>query len=82
MKDYFEYLDEVPNNVRLVLDKFLWKDGVGYNDCAELVQDLNQVGWTCEYGLDADPYNLQPLPARKKYGYEDMAHLAFALHFL
>lgn len=76
MKDYFEFLDEVPTEVRLVLDKFFWKDNIGYDDCAELVDDLYDVGWTCEYGLDADPYNLRKLEDAN----EDHAHLMWALN--
>jgi len=32
-----------------------------YEDCDLLIQKLNAVGYTCEYGLDAVPYNLTKL---------------------
>ena len=33
----------------------------GYEGCAELVEALEQIGWTCDYGLDGTPIDLQPL---------------------
>lgn len=60
MKDMFEYLEEVPQAVRNVIGKFENSDG-DYSDCKQLVLDLLELGWTCEYYLDAEPYNLRKL---------------------
>jgi hypothetical protein len=59
MKDLFEYPEQQPAKVR----KVLWSYGFchDYEGCQLLVQKLNEVGYTCEYGLDASPYNLTKL---------------------
>ena len=57
--DLFEHIETLPQEVRDVLDKHMedWEDD--YRKCAELVADLEAVGYTCEYGLSAEPYNLR-----------------------
>jgi hypothetical protein len=32
-----------------------------YQGCADLVEALEKIGWTCDYGLDGQPIDLQPL---------------------
>jgi hypothetical protein len=32
-----------------------------YKACADLVEALEKIGWTCDYGLDGTPIDLQPL---------------------
>lgn len=32
-----------------------------YATCQALQDDLEQIGWTCDWGLDAVPYNLREL---------------------
>jgi hypothetical protein len=80
MKDLFDFPELHPTNLR----KVLWSYGCpqDYDGCDVLIQRLNLIGYTCEYGLDASPYNLQRIQSPKKYSYEDMAHMAFALHSL
>lgn len=60
MRDMFEFHEELPIEVQAILNKFCDGDNT-YEKCAELVEALNQVGWTCEYYLDAEPCNLRPL---------------------
>ena len=60
MKDMFEFYDELPIEVKLVLDKYYDFDNT-YENCANLVNDLEQVGWTCDYYLDAEPFDLRKL---------------------
>ena len=33
----------------------------GYKNCALLVEQLNAIGWTCDYGLDGEPYDFNKL---------------------
>lgn len=82
MKDLFEYPELLPANVTEIIERFANEGQFSYERCDQLIDELNAVGYTCEYGLDAMPYNLQRLHSTKKYSYEDMAHLAFALHNL
>jgi hypothetical protein len=59
--DYFDCYDELPEEVQSILNKFRHIDYTDYTDCDNLINDLNKVGWTCEYDLDAVPYNLVKL---------------------
>ena len=59
MKDLFEHYYELPSNVLNVIEGL--DDALSYKDCEALVKELNKLGYTCEYGLDAVPYNLQKL---------------------
>lgn len=56
--DYFDCYDELPEEVQSILNKFR---NIDYTDCDNLINDLNKIGWTCEYYLDAVPYNLVKL---------------------
>lgn len=58
--DLLEYHDKLPASVQLILVKFSDQDN-DYESCSKLVDDLNQVGFTIDYGLDAEPYNLRKL---------------------
>lgn len=80
MIDLFDYPEKHPVKLR----KVLWAYGEtqSYEGCGLLIQKLNAIGYTCEFGLDASPYNLQKIQATRQYSYEDMAHMAFALHSL
>jgi hypothetical protein len=59
MTDLFECTEKQTKEVR----KILWAYGCpqDYEGCDLLIQKLNEVGYTCEYGLDASPYNLTKL---------------------
>lgn len=68
----FEHYDKLPTEVQLVLDKYFEFDYT-YEQCANLVNELEEVGWTCDYYLDAEPYGLRPMSVELKEleGYED-----------
>ena len=72
MKDMFEHYNELPIEVQAVLDKYSEFDNT-YEECANLVADLESVGWTCDYYLDAEPYGLRPIGVELKEleGYEN-----------
>ena len=38
-----------------------------YEDCRKLVDELESVGWTCDYYLDAEPYDLRPIGEPSNY---------------
>ena len=59
-RDLFNHLDEVPQEVLDILEEFE-ENGCTYDNCEILVERLNEVGYTCEYELDAEPYNLTKL---------------------
>lgn len=56
--DLFEQVETLPQEVQDVLKKYENGDFT-YEDCAKLVTELEFVGYTCEYGLDAEPFNLR-----------------------
>lgn len=60
MKDLFESYETLPMNVQEVLSKHSEMEN-DYQSCDELIKDLNEVGYTCDYGLDGIPYELKKL---------------------
>lgn len=52
--DLFETPEKLPQKVKDIIDNFAF-DNI---TCAEFVKQLNEVGYTCQYGLDNIPYNL------------------------
>ena len=58
MKDLFEHQDELPQEVQDIIIKFSDSEN-NYNDCKTLVEELERVGYTCYYGLDASPFGLK-----------------------
>ena len=61
MEDLFEKdFSELPAELVEVLNNHL-NDDFNYTNCSDLVYDLEQIGYTCEYGLGAEPFNLRKL---------------------
>ena len=61
MEDLFEKdFTELPVEVQEVLSNYVYED-FNYESCANLVDDLNSVGYTCEFGLSAEPFGLRKL---------------------
>ena len=58
--DLFEHPEKIPQEVKDVLDEYQLAEN-DYDTCMDLVENLNTVGYTCDYGLDAVPFNLRPL---------------------
>lgn len=60
MVDLFENTNELPKEVRTILENWDF-DFPSYENCQKLVDELNKVGYTCDYGLDGVPYGLSPI---------------------
>ena len=58
--DLFEQHEILPIEVQAILNRHLDGDNT-YEKCASLVAELEAVGYTCEYGLDAEPFGLRKL---------------------
>lgn len=58
MKDLFETPDLIPKEVLDILAQF--EDNT-YEECERILNKLEQIGYTYEYGLDAEPFNLMKL---------------------
>ena len=63
-RDMFDYYDELPIDVQAILDKYSEMDN-NYTNCDKLIDELVEVGWICEYGLSAEPYDLRPMNENK-----------------
>jgi hypothetical protein len=59
-KDLFNTPELLPQEVRNILAKYE-EMGTSYDTCNNLIKELEQVGYTCEYGLDGIPYELQKI---------------------
>ena len=55
--DLFEDIDSLPENVQAVLAKYAGADE-SYTNAEEMLAELEPLGYTFEYGLDALPFNL------------------------
>ncbi len=62
MDDLFETPDLLPIEVKAILDKYSAMDET-YENCEALVSELETVGYTCDYGLDGVPYQLEKIEA-------------------
>lgn len=58
--DLFEQHQTLPQEVQEVLEKYSNEEN-DYNTCEELIKDLNNIGYTCDYGLDGVPFDLQKI---------------------
>lgn len=58
--DLLEYHEMLPASVQIILIKFS-EQGNDYETCSKLQDDLEELGFTIDYGLDAEPYNLRKL---------------------
>lgn len=59
--DLFEHYTQQPPELKKICDKWAEieaKDGFDYNACAKFLEEIRGVGYTFEYGLDAQPFNL------------------------
>jgi hypothetical protein len=61
--DLFEHPELIPTHVQSILDKHSGIDCT-YGDCDKLVAALNEVGYTCDYSLDAEPFNLHKIESK------------------
>lgn len=63
MKDLFNHPEEHTPELKAIF--YNWQDrlnnGLDYNQCDELLKEVKAVGFTFEYELSAEPFNLQKL---------------------
>tara|TARA_R110000751_G_scaffold1560_4_gene5794 strand:+ start:3182 stop:3562 length:381 start_codon:yes stop_codon:yes gene_type:complete len=57
MKEY----NECGYQVRQILNSFDF-EGDAYKECDRLLNELEPYGYTFDYGLDGEPYNLKKIP--------------------
>ena len=71
MTDLFKNYEEQPVELKAICDKWLeneQSDGLSYQDCKMFLKEVESIGFTFEYGLDAEPFNLKPIDDFKTIG--------------
>lgn len=62
MKDLFETPELIPSKVQAILESFNEDECPNdYRDLERLLKLIEPLGYTFDYGLDADPYGLRPI---------------------
>lgn len=62
--DLFENYDEMPRGLKAVYDFYAGKEELTYEECAVFLKECEAIGYTFEYGLDAQPHNLRRIVPR------------------
>ena len=60
MTDLFETPELIPDEIQTILQKYELGD-CDYISCRQLQDELLYVGYTIDWGLDAQPINLRPI---------------------
>lgn len=58
MEDLFNQIELLPLEVQNVLNEFSSKDA-NIDSCRELNEALEPLGYSCDYDLSGQPFNLQ-----------------------
>lgn len=59
MANLFKTPELIPNDVKSIIDSYT--DIEDYNQCEALKEQLNKIGYTIDYDLSAQPFNLKIL---------------------
>ncbi len=60
MKDLFETPELIPDNVQAVLETFDG-DADDYHELERILAEIEPMGYTFDYYLNAEPYGLRPI---------------------
>jgi hypothetical protein len=55
--DLFEDYENLPTEVIAILEKFD-SDILSYKNCENLISELEKIGYSCEYDLSGELFNL------------------------
>lgn len=75
--DLFEEYYRLPEELNAVLDKWQQKEarfGLDYTDCKAFQEECEAVGYTFDYQLDAQPFDLRPISSSKSRLQDDINH--------
>ena len=62
--DLFENYDQQPKILSDILNQYDLEN-MTYKNCKEMLQKVNEIGYTFEYGLDAQPFNLHNIKTKE-----------------
>jgi hypothetical protein len=60
MEDLFEHPDLIPEKVQAIIDSRDYKI-CGYKELTRIINELEPLGYTFDFGLDAEPYELKTI---------------------
>ena len=60
MKDLFETPELIPSDVQEILESFDEESENTYLELDRVIDKLEDIGYTFDYYLDAEPYGLRP----------------------
>lgn len=74
MRDLFETPELIPTEVQLVLESFDEDCSNTYHELDRLLNELEPLGYTFDYYLDAEAYGLRPInmELHELEGWEDI----------
>jgi hypothetical protein len=61
-KDLFENYEDQPQELAEIVNKWteiMESDGYNYPNCDAFKIEVEKIGYTFDFGLDAEPYNLR-----------------------
>lgn len=58
--DLFEHYETLPDEIRVIIDKYLTCDN-SWENCRALEAELKPLGYTFEWGMSGEPYNLRKI---------------------
>jgi hypothetical protein len=73
MKDLFETPELIPSEIQAVLNTFN-DDSDPYIELARIAREIEPLGYTFDFYLDAEPFGLRPIDMdlQQLEGYEDV----------
>jgi hypothetical protein len=60
MKDLFETPELIPNEIQAILDT-IDQDADQYVELTRIVREIEPLGYTFDFYLDAEPFGLRPI---------------------
>ena len=77
--DYFEQYEILEKEYPAIYNIVMEQDELeSYDDTERLLNKLNSIGWTFDYGLDNSPFNLRPFTEEERIVFLDSLNEAFA----
>lgn len=63
MNDLFENYNLMPKNLSEICDRWfkIGLEGLDYNDCKLFLKEVQEIGYTFDFKLDAEPFNLRKI---------------------
>ena len=58
--DLFDHYSRIPKKIRYIIESYTDADSLSYDDCRAMLKELEENGYTFDYGLDSQPFNLRP----------------------